>query len=320
MHIKLWRIGTVATTGRPLDYSTVTSWEADRSNPAFGDAFNVGVLHDDIDQAYRSFCESERRSQRAPQFVLVDRKGVVLASRIAGRIHQVHESFPPEQPGPHSSVTGSETEAQVGAVGERNVDTLTESSLLEDIARTYIQQRLDEYDQTLKRSEVQVLFKTTYEALARLIHENPSLLDDVEWRELEKLLHEVLSELGYRVTLTPPSKDRGKDLIVECKAKSGTGTYYVEVKHWRSEQKVGIKTIRDFYNVVVRKDVHGGLFLSTYGVADNALELLTDVERRVIRIGTKSKVVALCRSYIRAKRGVFVPSDDLPKHLFDETV
>jgi hypothetical protein len=319
MDIKLWRIGLPAG-GPPLDYSTFISWEADRSNPARGNAFNVGVLHDDIEQAYLSFRESSQRSEFTPQFVLMDQTGVVLASRIAGRFHEVHVSFPPEQPSPYSTVSGMDTVPIIGSAGERNLDPPAESLLLEDIARTYIHQRLDEYDQSVKRSEVHILFTTTYESLARLICDNPSLLDDVEWRELEKLLQEVLSGVGYIVTLTPGSKDGGKDLILECSPMSGSVTYFVEVKHWRSEQKVGAKTIKAFYKVVVREKTHGGLFLSTYGIADNALEQLTEVERRMIRVGTQSKVVALCKSYVRSKSGVFLPSTELPVYLFSDTL
>ncbi|NQT36211.1 MAG: restriction endonuclease [Planctomycetes bacterium] len=318
MDVLLHEIGTAI--GR--DYSTVTLWEAARDRPDLGAFFNVGALYHDSDfqGEYESFLTVEHRLKAEPQFVLMDETGVVLASRIAGRFHTVHDSFPPQEPIPYSIGTGFDPEPIVGVIGDRNVDPVERRLLLEEIARTYIHQRLDEYDKSIDRSEVQILFKNTYQALARLIQEQPSHLDDVEWRELEKLLKEVLSGIGYSVTLTPASKDGGKDLILECRLPSGTRTYFIEVKHWRSKQKVGAKVIKDFYRVVVREKVHGGLFLSTYGVADNAFEQLTEVERRMIRIGTKSTVVALCKSYLYSKRGVILPSTELPNYLFAETV
>ena len=94
MDIILYRIGTA---GR--DYSTVTAWEAARNRPDLNGFFNVGVLYDDSDMQaeYESFLEFERRSQVTPHFVLMDETGVVLASRIAGRFHNLHETFPPNQ-------------------------------------------------------------------------------------------------------------------------------------------------------------------------------------------------------------------------------
>lgn len=317
MDILLHEIGTA---GR--DYHDVTSWEADRAQPDLGAFFNVGALYYDSypgyhEREYESFLELERHFKAVPQFVLMEETGVVLASRIAGRFHSVHDSFPPEEPSPYSNEPGLDTHSVVGVIGGA-LDPLQRKSLLEEIARTYIHQRLDEYDKSINRSEVQILSKNTNEALARLIIEKPSRLDDIEWRELEKLLEEVLSGIGYAVTLTPASKDGGKDLILECRTPSGRRTYFVEVKHWRSEQKVGAKFIKDFYKVVVREKAYGGLFLSTYGVADNVFEQLTEVERRMIRIGTKLKVVALCKSYVYSKKGVILPSTDLPNFLFAE--
>ena len=291
-------------------YSNVTDWEADhRIHP---DVFNVGVLYNDstVDD-YETFLKLEGHNAGFSHFVLMTETGVVLGSCIANRFHKVHESFPPVKPSPYSTVEGTDTEEIIGHGAEHN---------LEEIARTYIQQRLDDYDPSLDRSEVKLAIQTCSRTLARLIAEDPESLNEIEWRELEKLLAEAFAGIGYSVTLTHPSKDGGKDIILECHPPSGRRTYFVEVKHWRSEQKVGGKTIRDFHRVVVREKVCGGLFLSTYGVTGNALEQLTEVERRKIRIGTETKVVALCRSYVSSTYGVLLPSTELPEYLFTETL
>jgi restriction endonuclease Mrr len=153
-----------------------------------------------------------------------------------------------------------------------------------------------------------------------LIARDPESLIQIEWRELEKLLAEAFAGIGYSVTLTRPSKDGGKDIILECHPPSGRRVYFVEVKHWRSEQKVGATRIKDFHRVVVREKATGGLFLATYGVVGNAFQQLTEVERRNIRIGTETKVVALCRSYVSSTNGVLLPSTELPDYLFTETL
>jgi hypothetical protein len=40
------------------------------------------------------------------------------------------------------------------------------------------------------------------------------MLDHLEWRDLERMMARVMEGLGFKVTLTPPSKDGGKDLIL----------------------------------------------------------------------------------------------------------
>jgi hypothetical protein len=47
------------------------------------------------------------------------------------------------------------------------------------------------------------------------------MLNHMEWRELEKMLREVLHEIGFDVELTRCSNDGGKNLIVFIEARSG---------------------------------------------------------------------------------------------------
>lgn len=43
-------------------------------------------------------------------------------------------------------------------------------------------------------------------------------------------------------------------------------------------------------------------------------------KRRMIRIGTKTKIVALCRAHVYSKSGVILPSTELPDYLFADTI
>ena len=48
------------------------------------------------------------------------------------------------------------------------------------------------------------------------IAKNPKFLDDIEWRDLERMLALVFENIGFKVELTTSSKAREKDLILEC--------------------------------------------------------------------------------------------------------
>ena len=52
------------------------------------------------------------------------------------------------------------------------------------------------------------------EALATEIARHKVSLDDLEWRDLERLMSTVLQGLGFRYILTPPARDKGRDLVV----------------------------------------------------------------------------------------------------------
>ncbi|BAL97905.1 restriction endonuclease [Rubrivivax gelatinosus] len=153
--------------------------------------------------------------------------------------------------------------------------------------------------------------------LISLIVRNPRYLDEIEWREMERLLTEVFEGLGFEARLTPGSKDGGKDIVLTCQVASKTHTYYVEVKHWRSGQRVGAGAISEFLNVIVNEQISGGLYLSTYGFCSNAIESLTEVQRQTLRFGTESKIAALCKSYVKVTSGIWSPEMALPEILYD---
>jgi len=145
--------------------------------------------------------------------------------------------------------------------------------------------------------------------MAKIVARNPDALNDLEWRDLERMVTVVLDGLGFEAELTPASKDGGKDIILTLHTESGIATYIVELKHWRSGKRVGENSVRDFVNVVAREHRDGGLFLSTHGFAEKAFESLTEIEKTTVRFGGKTKVVNLCRSFARVGAQLWLPDD-----------
>jgi hypothetical protein len=64
----------------------------------------------------------------------------------------------------------------------------------------------------------------------------------------------------------------------------------------------------------------GGLYLSTYGYSANAFQMLTEVERQMLRFGAKEKIVSLCRSYMKTNTAIWLPDGNLPEILFEATL
>ena len=179
--------------------------------------------------------------------------------------------------------------------------------------------RLQVEDENLV-SEVAQILRVVSKQFAILIAKNPNVLEELEWRDLERTVAESFDGLGFIVTLTPSSKDGGKDIILECRVQGQQQEYIVELKHWRSRSRVGGRYVHDFLNVIVRENRNGGLFLSTYGFCDNAFEQLSEIDRQRLRFGEQEKIVALCRTYVKAKSGIWSPPERLAEILFEDTV
>jgi hypothetical protein len=186
----------------------------------------------------------------------------------------------------------------------------------------WIDETLPESEQDVERSHSQIVAAITNlsKQLARLIASDPRGLEDLEWRDMERMLAAVFQGLGFDVTLTPSSKDGGKDLILECIVQGDKHSYVVEVKHWRSGQRVGKRYISDFINVVARENRDGGLYLATYGYSGDAFEALTEVDRQSIKLGVDKKIISLCRTYIKAESGIWLAPSALSDLLFENVL
>ena len=167
-------------------------------------------------------------------------------------------------------------------------------------------------------SEVRIILRDLSEKLARLIARDKNTLAHLEWRDVERVVAEVFNGLGFRVTLTPGSKDGGKDVVLTCTVLGRSAEYYVEVKHWRSSTKVGASAVEKLLKVVVEEKKDGGMFLSTYGFTSNAFEQLTTIDKQKLRFGDQDRIVTFCQTYVKATAGLWSPPENLGEVLFDE--
>lgn len=177
-----------------------------------------------------------------------------------------------------------------------------------------------EIESDLGSLEYEDIIKIVSKTFIEKIAEDSYFLLKLEWRELEKMIAELFEGLAFDVALTPPSKDGGKDLVLEINKKGTLVKYLVEVKHWKSQQQVGHKYIKEFLKVICNEKRESGLLISTYGFTSNAFEGLTELERKKIRFGNEEKIVSLCKTYLKVKSGIWTPLDDLQEILFKETI
>ena len=167
--------------------------------------------------------------------------------------------------------------------------------------------------------EARIIVQSLAREFAYMIARNTRALDRVEWRDLERIIAEIFSGLGFHAELTPSSKDQGRDVILECFVEGAHRSYIVEIKHWRSGARVGSEAMRDFVDVVAREARDGGVFLSTYGYTGNAFEAITEIERQRVRFGAEEKIATLCRKFTRAGAGLWSPPEVLADILFEGT-
>lgn len=161
---------------------------------------------------------------------------------------------------------------------------------------------------------------TYSQRLAEVVAADPRQLDKIEWRDLERLLAEVCTSLGFEVELTPSAKDGGKDIVLHVKNAPSPETYLIEIKHWRSGKKVGPKPLQAFIEVIARDGAEGGVFLSSSGFSEIQVQSRTELKATRLRLGDQTKIVSLCDTFVRAKHGLWQRPKLLTEVLFDGTV
>lgn len=85
------------------------------------------------------------------------------------------------------------------------------------------------------------------EALATRLKGEPQSVYNLSSREFEYLVAELLSDMGWEVSVTRATRDGGKDILAFLKTEFGKLLCIVETKKYRRDRKVGIAAVRSLY-------------------------------------------------------------------------
>lgn len=100
--------------------------------------------------------------------------------------------------------------------------------------------------------------------LINYLKKHPNELNHLHWRTFEELVAELLSNFGWEVQLTKPSKDNGYDIMGIYRDISGiSNTWIIECKHWGKQRKVGIEIARGLYTIKNELKVGGAILATT---------------------------------------------------------
>lgn len=101
------------------------------------------------------------------------------------------------------------------------------------------------------------------ERLLQYLADNPNEWYNLEPRKFEEVMAEIYTKLGYNVKITSETRDGGKDLIITDNRGFGDFMYYVECKHYKPENHVGIGFVQRLHGVVNGDRVNGGVLATT---------------------------------------------------------
>lgn len=189
------------------------------------------------------------------------------------------------------------------------------ADVLQEVIAQHVQRILGGGGKDEREAVVDVILKATFDELAEHISRDIRYLDHIEWRDLERTLGVALEELGFKVTVTPPARDGGKDIIASLEICNQTYSFIIELKHWRCGQRVGPGPVEKFLRVIINEKRVGGLFLASYGFTETCIEALASLKRYPIKLGDERKMKSIFRMYKRRKEGLMLPVRELVRLL-----
>ena len=92
---------------------------------------------------------------------------------------------------------------------------------------------------------------------------DPQLLSSISSRAFEELVAEILATLGYNVTLTPPSRDGGVDILAAKRDSVGEFLCLVECKRYVPPHKVGVSLVRSLHGVLEKTRASAAMLVTT---------------------------------------------------------
>jgi len=123
--------------------------------------------------------------------------------------------------------------------------------------------------------------RSVNDRLLEHVHDNPGLLYELSSRRFEELVAELLSRLGYSITLTPRSKDGGKDIYAAKKDALGSFLFVVECKRYAAPNSIGVGLVRQLNGVVEAERATAGILVTTSFFTRGAQEFQKTVPHRM---------------------------------------
>jgi restriction system protein len=140
----------------------------------------------------------------------------------------------------------------------------------------------------LRATEIQIARYAPSFSLLRQFHREPAILDQLSWREFEKLIAGLLERDGYTVELMQGSKDGGVDIV----ASKDLGPHGYFKALWQAKKKavgtkVGISVVRELADTRDQFGASQGVIVTSSYLTKGAIEridrdkfILGKVDRR----------------------------------------
>ncbi|MDZ7950286.1 restriction endonuclease [Nostoc sp. DedQUE09] len=135
-----------------------------------------------------------------------------------------------------------------------------------------------EVDSTVLIPETRIAILNINEELVRDLAKYPEMLYELDPRKFEELVAHILQNKGFDITLTPKTRDGGRDIQAVHKSSLGNMLYLIECKRYQSSNKVRVELVRSLYGVKQRERATMGILVTTSSFTKDALDFASPLK------------------------------------------
>lgn len=140
------------------------------------------------------------------------------------------------------------------------------------------------------------------QSLITTLQKQPSDLRKLTPREFEKLLADLLSDMGWEVELTKQTRDGGSDILAYMNTDIGRLLCLVEAKHYREDRKIGVDLVRNLYGTLCDAQANSAMLVTSSTFTKDAKEFqqkhqyqlnlrdYADVVTWILKYGNRHKI------------------------------
>ncbi|KQC00950.1 restriction endonuclease [Pedobacter sp. Hv1] len=145
-------------------------------------------------------------------------------------------------------------------------------------------------------SQIQIDLNEINAELISYLAKHPEYLRHLNARKFEMLIAEIIRSKGYDVTLTPQTRDGGKDIIALYKSPFGHQMFIVECKRYQEDNKVGVELVRGLYGVKMAERYNQALLVTTSTFTPDAQEFVKPLKFE-LELKDYNDITNWCKEY-----------------------
>jgi len=137
--------------------------------------------------------------------------------------------------------------------------------------------------------------------LITALQKQPGDLHKLSPRDFEKLLADLLSDMGWEVELTKQTRDGGADILAYLNTDIGRLLCLVEAKHYSQDRKIGVDLVRTLYGTLFDAQANSAMMVTSSTFTKDAKEFqqkhqyqltlrdYADIVTWILKYGNKQK-------------------------------